>query len=182
MWMPNYQSYFGVHLDHHVETWGSMTFNKILVLEYPDANLVCTDKTDVTGGVNLNFLYPLLVQSKYFLDGVCDGHVTFKSDATAGRTATGYTVALNKLSSAGFVTNLGSMSYTFASAYTFTANSYLTVPIYMQMNKQPVNENEKLFLTVSLATAMTAGQLFLSHANDPSVPDIKIRIPYAPTG
>jgi len=181
--MPQYQTYFGVHFDHHVEIWGGTTFNKILVLEYPDANIVCTDKTDATGGVNIDFLYPLLVQSKYFLDGMLDGHVTFKADATAGRTATGYTVSLNKLSgSGGTPIALGSMTYTFSPTYTFTANQYLTVPVFIQLNKQPVNENEKLFLRINLATTMTAGQLFLSHANDSSVPDIKIRIPYAPTG
>jgi len=182
MWFPQYQTYFGVHLDHHVEIWGGRSFNKILVLEYPDPNLVCTGTTDATGSVQIDFLYPLLVQSKYFLDGVMDGHVTFKADATAGRTCTGYAVSLKKLSDAGIETNLGTMSYTFGATYSFTANQYLTVPIYMQLSKQPVNENEKLFLRVSLVTAMTANQIVLSHYNDSSVPDIKIRIPYAPTG
>jgi len=180
MWMPNYQIYYGAHLDHHVETWGGMNFNKVLMLEYPDPNLVCTATTEACGGVNHDFLYPLLVQSKYFLDGVLDGHVTFKCGATA-KTATGYVVSLNKLNTTGAITNLGTMSYTFATTYSFTINSYLTVPVFIQLSKQPVNENEKLFLRVSLTTAETSG-ISLSHANDSSVPDIKIRIPYAPTG
>lgn len=179
--MPQYVTYYGIHLDHHTETWGSMTFNKILVTEYPDPNLVCAATTDACVTTN-KFLYPLLVQSKYYLDGIMDGHVTFKSDATAGRTCTGYSVSLNKLSNAGVSTNIGFMSFTFPSTYTFTANSYLTVPVYMQLNKQPVSENEKLYFSVTLTTAMTSGQILLSHANDSSVPDIKIRIPYAPTG
>jgi hypothetical protein len=183
MWMPQYQTYYAVHLDNHVELWSSMSFNKILVLEYPDANLSCTATTDATGSVNIDFLYPLLVQSKYFIDGILDGHVTFKSDATIGRTCTDYSVGLNKLNNAGGVTNIGYMSYTFSPTFTTTvANQYLTVPIYMQIDKQPVNENEKLFLRIKLGTAMTTGQWFLSHANDSSVPDIKIRIPFAPTG
>ena len=150
------------------------------MLEYPDSNLVCTSTTEACGSVNLDFLYPLLVQSKYFLDGVCDGHVTFKCGATT-KTATGYTVSFNKLHSSGTITNLGFMSYTFGTTYSFTINSYLTVPIYMTINKQPVNENEKMFLRIQLTTAETSG-ISLSHANDSSVPDIKIRIPYAPTG
>ena len=182
MWMPNYQTYYGVHFDHHTETWGGVTYNKLLVLEYPDTNLVCTATTDATGSVSIDFLYPSLVQSKYFLDGVVDGSVTFKADATAGRTCTGYSVSLNKRSSTGALTNLGTMSYTFSPTYTFTANGYLTVPVFIILSKQPVNENEKLILSISLATGMAAGQLFLSHANDSSCPDIKIRLPYAPTG
>lgn len=180
IWMPQYQIYYGVHMDHHVESWGGMNFNKILVLEYPDPNLVCTALTEACGNVNLDFLYPLLVQSKYFLDGVMDGHVTFKCGAAA-KTCTGYVVWLNKLSDAGTITNLGSMPYTFATTYNFTANSYLTVPVYMQLSKQPVNENEKLFLRINLVTTAASG-INLSHANDSSVPDIKIRVPYAPTG
>jgi hypothetical protein len=178
--MPNYQIYCGVHLDHHVEPWGYMSFHKILMLEYPDQNLTCTTLTEACGSVNHDFLYPLLVQSKYFLDGICDGHVTFKCGAAA-KTATGYIVSLNKLSNIGTITNLGNMAYTFSPTYNFTANAYLTVPVYMPLDKQAVNENEKLFLRINLVTAETSG-INLSHANDSSVPDIKIRIPYAPTG
>ena len=170
-------------MDDHVESWGGVNFNKILVLDYPDPNLRCTGTTDAAAAGKVNdFLYPLLVQSKYFLDGTVDGHVTFKSDATAGRTATGYTVSLKKLNITGTTTTLGTMSFTFPVVYTFTANGYLTVPIYMMLTKQPVNENEKLVLSVQLLTTMTVNQILLSHANDSSVPDIKIRIPYAPTG
>lgn len=182
--MPQYQTYFGVHLDHHSEQWGGQSFNKILVLEYPDPNLVCTSATDATGTVELKFLYPLLVQNKYFLDGIVDGHVTFKADATAGRVASGYTISLNKLNNSGTITNIASMTYTFGTVYTFTANQYLTVPIFFQVSKQPVNENEKLYLSITLTTGYTAGTnyIYLSHANDSNVPDIKIRLPYAPTG
>ena len=180
MWIPQYQTYYGVHLDHHVELWGGMSFNKILVLDYPDPNLSCTSLTEACGNVNLDFLYPLLVQSKYFLDGMMEGHVTFKCGAAA-KTATGYIVSLKKLSQSGTVTNLGYMSYNFLTTYNFTANSYLTVPVYIQLSKSAVNENEKLFLRVQLVTVETSG-INLSHYNDSSVPDIKIRVPYAPTG
>jgi len=179
-WMPQYQIYYGVHLDDHTEVWAGRTYNKLLVLDYPDANLNCTATTEACGSLNIDFLYPLLVQSKFYLDGVADGQITYKCGAAA-KTCTGYIVGLYKLSADSIETPLGSMCYMFPTTKSLTANQYLTVPVYLALNKQAVNENEKLLLRTMLVSTETSG-INLSHANDTSVNDIKIRLPYAPTG
>jgi len=177
----NYKTYYAIHLNHWSETWGGVTYNKLLVKDFPDSNLVSTATTKAS---SIDFLYPRLVENKYILDGLAEGHFTLYNDnASTVTTVTAYTVSVKKTDDVpSNETILGSYTKNISSDNSVATRSYLTLPIYMTTSNTPkisVDANEKLILHIEF----TGGSdLCISHANDSDNIDIEIKLPYAPTG
>ena len=49
-----FQTYYGMHLDHWSETWGGVTYHKLLMKSYPTTNLI---STTTSGSKSTVFLY-----------------------------------------------------------------------------------------------------------------------------
>ena len=174
-----YQTYYGIHLNHHEETWGGNTYNKILVKEYPHEDLSTTDTTDAT---SITFLLPQMYMYKYYLDGITEGWFTlYNQDTSNSATLDSFTVSLLKTEDVpNDETTLGSKTMSLSSDNTINASSYLKVPIFIFLDKQVVEAGNKLILKLEVST--TGGDVVFSHANDSTNQDVKIKIPYAPTG
>lgn len=176
---PEYQVFHPIHLVHHSESWGNAVWNKFLVTEYMDEDLVVTASTDFDGTNSLKFLYSPLVQGAYYLEGIAHGHFTL-TNTSGTATVTGYTVNLSKLDDAGNYTSLGTVTNTIAAGNTIAVGGYLTLPIRMIIAKAAVNANEKIVLSISIVESGTS--CALAHDNDSTENDCEINIPFAPTG
>jgi len=179
MIVRQYQTYYGVHFNHHEEVWAGNTYNKLLVKEYPHQDISTTDTTDAT---EISFLLPQMYMYKYYLDGVTDGWFTlYNQDGSNSATLNSFTVSLIKtqdVPSAEVV--LGSKTMSLTSNNTINASSYIKIPIFITLDKQVVEAGNKLILRITIDT--TGGDVVFSHANDSTNQDVKIKIPYAPTG
>jgi len=177
-----YQTYYGVYLNHWSDTWGGTTYNEILVKEYPNEYLSTTSNSMVS---YIEFMYPTLYKNKYFLDGVAEGHLSIYNDSsTTTFTITDYTVELR-------VTDDVPSNYRVIGSYTGAISSnnnvppedFLTLPIYINIAKAVVNPSERLLLYMSFVESSSSyTHVGFSHWNDSSIPDLKIKIPYAPQG
>jgi len=177
-----YQTYYGVYLNHWSDTWGGNTYNEMLVKEYPNEYLSTTSVSIVS---DITFMYPSLYKNKYYLDGQMEGHFTiYNQSSTTSYYVSSYTVELKKTNDvASNETVLGTYSNTISSNNTVPPEDYLTLPIYMNIEKQIVNPNERLLLNITFTeTGGTYTYVGFSHWNDSSIPDIKIKVPYAYTG
>ncbi len=175
-----YQTYYGVHLNHWDEEWAGNTYNKILVKEYPNEYLSTTSNSMVS---DITFMYPTLYKNKYYIDGVAEGHISiYNDDSSASYAVTGYTVELIKTQDVPSAeTILGSYTGVISSNNFVMEEDFLTLPVYINLTKQLVNPNERLLLHMTfIGTDYT--HLGFSHWNDSSIPDIKLKIPYAPQG
>jgi hypothetical protein len=171
----NYKEYYAIHLDHYSTVWAGNTYNKILVTEFPDLNLVSTVTTYASSA---KFVYPRIITNKCYVDGVAEGHITLYNNSTSTATTTNYTVTLSKTEDVPSTeTTLGTYSKTISTGNTLTSKSYLTLPFYINIDKKPLNENEKLLLYIAHTST---GSMCICHANDSSNIDVKIRVPYAP--
>ena len=183
MYAAQYQTYYAVHLNHHTESWGAASWNKILVTSVVDENLVQTGSTSITSSTTVSFLYPPLIQSKYYLDGVAEGHFTLYKKGTGTGWINQYSVTLLKLDEAGNYTTLASISETTGSITIATLN-YLTLPIYMNISQAVVNEREKLVLRIGVTCSNGTPSIGMqvSHELYSDAKDIEISLPFAPTG
>ena len=177
--LTQYQTYYGIHLDHYSETWGGNEYNKMLTKSFPNVNLISTATSSTAS--EIKFLYPTLYKNVYYLDGVANGHITLYNKSTSTATSvTAYTVSIKKTDDEpGNETTLGSYTNSITTDNSLPTHNYLTLPVFVDITKQVVNEGEKLILSISV----TGGDdICLSHANDSSDIDIKIELPYAPQG
>ena len=176
--LTQYQTYYAIHLDHYSETWGGNEYNKQITKEFPNEYLITTDYTNASSA---DFLYPMLYKNIYLLDSVADGHLTLYNQSTSTPTAvTSYTVSIKKTDDVpSNETTLGSYTNSITTDNSVGTDDYLTLPIFINITKQVVNENEKLILHIDF----TGGSdLCIAHANDSSIIDTKITLPYAPQG
>ena len=174
----NYKTYYGIHLNHYSTSWGGNTYHKILVTEFPDSNLVSTDTTNTSSA---DFLYPRLITNKAYLDGVAEGHITIYNNGSSATTVTNFTVSLKKTDDVpSNETVLGSYTANISSDNSIPSSGYLTLPFFMPIDKQTLDENEKLIFHVEYTS--NSNDLCIAHANDSNNVDIKIKVPYAPTG
>ena len=127
-----YQTYYGIHLNHHEETWGGNTYNKILVKEYPHEDLSTTDTTDAT---SITFLLPQMYMYKYYLDGITEGWFTlYNQDTSNSATLDSFTVSLLKTEDVpNDETTLGSKTMSLSSNNTINASSYLKAVSYTHL-------------------------------------------------
>jgi hypothetical protein len=170
----NYVTYYGIHLDHYSTSWGGNTYNKLLVTEYPSEDLVSTVSTEST---DVTFLYPRVITNKTYLDGLAEGHITFYNTSGSESTVTTMTVSLKSTEDVpSSTTVLGSYSGSYSDA-SMADDGFLTLPFYIPIDEQTLNENEKILLNITF-TAST-GNVSISHALDSSLEDIKIKIPYS---
>jgi len=174
----NYKTYYGIHLNHYSTTWAGNTYNKILVTEFPDSNLVSTDTTNASSA---DFLYPRLISNKAYIDGVAEGHITLFNNGSSSTTVTSFTVSLKKTDDVpSNETVLGSYTASISSDNSVAASGYLTLPFFMPIDKQTLDENEKMILHVEYVSG--SSDMCIAHANDSSNIDIRIKIPFAPVG
>ena len=175
-----FQTYYAIDLEHLSESWGSNTYTKILVKEYPDSALVSTVSTQ---SADVTFLYPHQPTNVYYLDGVAEGHITLVNwHAADTTTVTGYTVRLRKTDNTpDNETTLGTYTGTISTGNTISAaGGELRLPIFMNIDGQKVGEDEKLLLNITYNSS--GGTPCVKHELDSADPDIKIKIPYASTG
>jgi len=177
-----YQTYYGVYLNHWSEAWGGNTYHEILVKEYPNeylsttSNSVCSDIT---------FMYPSLYKNKYYLDGQLEGHLSIYNDSsTTTFYVNSFTVSLKKTDDVpSNETTLGSITTTVSTAGDVPPQDYITLPIYINISKQLVEPSERLLLNMKFTESSASyDHLAFSHWNDSSIPDLKIKVPYAPEG
>lgn len=168
-------------LDHYNHSWGGVNYTTFLLTEFPDSNLVSTVTTKTT---TMDFIYPRKI-GQNDIDGVAEGHFTLYNSESSGTAITAYTITLYKTADIPTsMTALGSYTNTLSSDNFITAYNYLTLPIYMDITHDPDNpsleNDEKLVLRISY-TSM-GSNVCICHANDSTSVDIKIKIPFAPTG
>ena len=175
-----YQTYYGIHHYHHTESWAGTTYNKILVKEYPDSDI---STSSYTINKDVSFLYPTLYKNRYYLDGTAEGHIKiYNTHSTTTYNVTSYTVTLKKTPNIpGDETTLGSQTETITSSNNVPPEDYIVLPIVMNINKQRVDENEKILLNI-VFTGNDSSDLAVEHFNDSTIESIKIKLPYAPTG
>ena len=171
-----YVTYYGIHLDHYNYTWGGAAYNKLLVTEYPNEYLISTASTEAK---TAKFLYPRLVGNPVYIDGVAEGHIViWNSHAVNTTKIQSYTVSLLKTPDvADNETTLGTYANTITADNEITTENYLYLPVYMNVKKQELGVDEKLILEITY-TDDGAGTPNISHENDSTLEDIKIKIPY----
>lgn len=169
-----YKTLYGIHFNHHAEIWGQKSFNKILVKNYRDDDLVMTDTTGVDS--TASFLYPIMIKSSYTLNGLIEGHFKVYNSAGVARDLDDYTVTLKKINNAGNITIIAEQETVISGSYSIPSLDTVAFPINMTITKQNIKSNEKLFLHFDI-TGNSALQL--SHYNDSSLVDIKIDLPIA---
>jgi len=182
-----YQTYFGVHLVHWEQEWGNIAYNKMLTKSLPVADDFI-ETEDYTAEHNASFLYPLKYLNAYYLDGLLEGWFSiYNSNALTTYDIESYTVKLQKSNNIQAVpTDLVSYTNTLSTVSTVPTESYLTMPIYVDINHQLIEENEKLILYVEITATTdtdTPKNLSVAHANTTTGGvDLQIKIPYAPEG
>jgi len=188
-----YETYYGIHLNHYTYTWGGSTYNKLLTQEYPSDELKSTTSTQTA---TADFLYSKLVGNPTYMDGVAEGHVTFfNSSSGASATIDDYTVTLYKtVDVPSSATVIGSYSVILSSdniiakvGTTWGKNDggkdeddTLVVPVNIVITEKEIDINEKIFLRISYNS--TNGTVWIGHYNGSDPDDIKIKIPYSPVG
>lgn len=176
-----YTTYYGVDLNHYSDTWGGVTYNKILVKEYPNEFLSTVSNT--LDDDSITFMYPTLYKNKYYLDGVAEGHLSiYNQHSTTTYQVTDFTVNIKKTDDVpNNETTIGTYTKTLSANNDVPPEDYLTLPIYINIEKQIVNPSERILLNLEI-THNGGNDVGFSHWNDSSIPDLKIKIPYAPQG
>jgi len=177
-----YQTYYGVYLNHWSETWGNTKYNEILLKQYPNEYL---STTSVSTASDITFMYPSLYKNKYYIDGFVEGHFTlYNTHSTTTYTIIGYDVKLYKSKDIdNKEVEIGGFSNILTDNNTIAPEDYLTLPIYFNVSQSLVVEDERLLLYMSfIESSGTYTNIAFSHYNDSSIPDLQIKIPYAPTG
>jgi len=171
------QTYYAVHINHITESWGGVNYNKILVKDYMNADLVSTVSTAAT---TASFLYPELIKNSYYLDGRASGHFTLhNAHASETSTVSAYTVSLLKTADVPSATvTLGSFSNTITADNTIVAHDFLVLPIAMDISHDDaeIGAGEKLILKIEI-TATSGGTLEICHSNFSDDESIKITLP-----
>lgn len=172
-----YKKYYGVHLNHWTESWGNVDYNKLLVKEYLDEEIISTPTCVSTS--TITFLYPELVKSSYYLNGIAKGHFkVYNKHPSTSTTITGYIVTLKKINNAGTETDLGEYIGTIAADNSVAALDYIAIPFFLNLSKAEVTENEKLAFSLDI----TGGSdLCFAFDNWAATEDLKIEIPFSPT-
>lgn len=171
-----YKTFYGVHLNHWTESWGGTDYNKLLVKEYLDDDVLTTDTTAAS---SITFLYPTLIKSSYYLNGKTSGHFKiYNQNSSSTQTLNSYTVTVKKIDNAGTSTNLATHTETISGGYEVPSQTYLALPVFVSLSKAEVNPNEKLAVTFEIDGD---SDLVFSHANDSSTNDVMIKLPFAQT-
>jgi len=171
-----FQTYYAISLVHHVESWGGVDYNEILSTDYMDTDLISTVSTAAS---TLDFIYPSIYKNKYYLDGIATGHFTLYNNnhSTSTATVSSYTISLLKTEDVPLATTvLGSVTETLSSDNTIPPENYLTLPIFMILDKALVEAGEKLILRIEYTS--TGGDMCIMHDNDSTEEDTMIELPY----
>jgi len=131
------------------------------------------------------------------MDGIAEGQITlFNGSSNTTVTISDYTVTLYKTDDVpSNETQVGTYARTLSSYNIMTpfntiwtiANGgnddedTLVLPIYMPINKKKIEVNEKLFLRIEFSSTSTT-DIWIGHYNGTDPDDIKIKIPFAPSG
>ena len=174
-----YQTYYGIHLYHWTENWGSNSYNKFLSKEIADTDSKTCGSTDADSSIT--FLYPLLTQNEYYIDGVAEGVFNIYNSGASGTLLTDFTVSLLKISNSGVSTELASHQEVLGTLQLIDASDYCSYTFKLLISKQLVSENEKIALKLSITEGASGGdKLKFLHFND-SGEDVWVKIPYVPS-
>lgn len=171
-----YQVYYAVHLYHWDETWGGNTYNKQLTKDWYDDEVATSDYTQSS---STDFLLPDLHLNKYYIDGPMTGHFGLYNQSAATCTITQFSISLKKTDDVpSNETTLGSVTKTITTNNTIEPSADIFFPIHINIDKQVVNESEKLILHIEYSCVT---EISIRHVNgDPA--DVKIKVPYAYSG
>ncbi len=200
--MRNYVHLRGVHLTHTTWDWDS-TYHDMLYNANTTLHSALSSTASVeVGGVceevitsqrvgALSFLYPLVPEELYVLDGVADGNVVLKSDAPGGWAADldMLVLTLQRLTAEGVEDTLG--SYTLGSQTSSGGNGLIidggseggewqfAFPFWLELSAQELGDAERLRLEVEAwarsGTNVTTNILSLVAARNTD--DLYIRVP-----
>ena len=113
-----------------------------------------------------------------------EGHVSiYNSDSSVTYYCSSYGVELRKtedVPSSEVV--LGSSHRTISSASAIQPEDYLTLPVFINIDKALIEPNERLLFRFYFNLSTSTDACGVAHANDSSNVDMMIKIPYAPTG
>jgi len=182
--LRQYQDYYAIHLTHYSLDWAGNTYNTLLVKEFPSEYLEGDLSQDVR---TMSFIYPSMYANKYYLDGIAEGYFSVTNTSTTNddtSKVTSYTVTLEKTPNRpGETETIFTITRLVSTASSVASSSYLSLPIYAQIDKKLIEANEKLILTVSFTGVQPSnGYLGIACANDSDNIDNHIKIPYAPSG
>jgi len=180
----NYITFYGINPVHWDFTFGSTT-SYLLVRDYvsdaASTNSYTTwDACSPTKG-EIRFLYPQNIKKKYYLEGVCQGSITFASISATSHVST-YCVSIVKLDSGNIETEL-------ASTGTRTVNADLpydavwhtgydiVFPFWIDAltSGKFIDENERVGLKIEW-DATSGATAVLMHDNDSQWEDVNIEM------
>ena len=177
-----YQTYYGIYLTHYESSWGGNTYHEVLVKEFPSEYL--SSATISSGATDVTFMYPSLYLNKYYIDGVVEGHVSIYNESPSDTYyCREYGVQL--LKSDDVPSNesvLGSYTYTLSSSSAILPEDYLTLPVFIPVEHELVEEDERLLFRFYFYTSEATDACGVAHYNDSSIIDMQIKVPYAPEG
>jgi len=174
-----YETFYAVHLNDWMETYGSfINHHKLLTKEYESEGCDTTDASSCSDGT-YEFLYPEHIKKVYFVEGVIKGQITIVA-SSATVTFENYRVTLCKVNDAGVKTELFTTGWITVDTilnwdavyevgdervYPFRINAW---------DKAKLFDHERLFLRVQVDNEPNAD---LWHSNDATWEDIKIIVP-----
>lgn len=172
-----YQTYYGIHLNHRTETWGGIDYNKILVKDTPDIECVSTISTNCTS--TASFMLPDLIKNKFYLDGLAYGHFhLYNWSSSVSDTITSVSITLKTLNNVGTYNDIG--VYTAILTYILNIGDIIAVPFSMNLDKIDISENEKIVLTLQATTDAHTAFYHDIVATEGNM-DIELILPYAYT-
>jgi len=170
--MRQYQTLYGIYTDDwtsNIPNYSNWHYH--LVKDYIDNDCDRTDNSEAS--ITRRFFYPHTFAETYNIEGIIEGHIKYTSTATS--TCTDVRVSLIKVHEDTTETEI-------ASTGTKTVNkSIVTNDLWgfwftIDVTSAPkITKEEKLGLKIETTCAST---IKLSHTNDSSTEDIKIKIPY----
>lgn len=174
-----YQTYYGIHLNHWTETWGGVNYKKLLVKDTPDIECVSTVTSPCISST-VSFIMPELVIGKYYIDGIASGHFHLYNMGTSAHTVSSVSVTLCLVNSIGSIRDIGMYETTLS--YSIVSLDIIAIPFYINIAKAEVLENEKIVLFIQCD--VSSSNILYYHDIEPSdgSMDVLIKIPYASGG
>ncbi len=172
------ETLYGLHLNSYNEIWAGTAYNKVLLEDYPSSS--CTSTTTSASGSYHTFIYPKTYKHKFYLDGDVEGQYTIYNGGGVSRTHVKGELELLKIDITGTETSLASFDNTVN--HSVAASTFVKFLFNFKINHQVIKPFEKIAFKIKVSETPVTGDIVLSHYNDNTEEDLKIKIPFAPQG
>lgn len=177
--MRYYETFFAVHLNDWMETYGSfVNHHKLLTKEYESEG--CSTLESSSCSETYEFLYPDHIKKVYFIEGVIKGQITIVASSATVTLGT-YRITVCKVDDAGVKTELFTTGWITTGTVlnwdaVYNVGDEIVYPFRINAwDKAKLYDHERLFLRIQTDNKPNA---HLWHSNDSTWEDIKITIPF----